>query len=314
LEMETKYVSTKEHPVKGFHDYEVFPVNPWNYGLILDKKDPHKLFVVEKSVMPANPFVQETTPVKLKVKAQKVNKWAMSYNDISAFEVPYGPVTSTEPVEEITLAPFGSENIRISTFPIIKSPEEALETFTEDFDDNTIQGWVYYGGGWFVKDGVIYAASNKGSWGAGIHGSKVIASSVNVKDFTFETDMTSGSKGDAGVVFRVNNPAIGADFYEGYYVGINPGLNRIEIGKSTNQRYVLLDSSPLKVDPEKMYKLKVEAKGASISVYLDNATKPILEAIDSQFNKGTIGLRSYDGMPSYDNIKVKALTQDYDKK
>ncbi|WP_069658686.1 beta-L-arabinofuranosidase domain-containing protein [Arcticibacter eurypsychrophilus] len=309
LQMDAKYVSIKDHPVKGFHDYEVFPVNDWNYGLIFDKKNVQKSFIVEKGVMPENPFVQKSTPVKIKVKAQKLKDWTMSYNGISAFDVPYGPLTSTEPIEEVTLTPFGSENIRISNFPQINGPVVVQKSFTENFDANNMEGWVWYGGGWFTQDGALHAASNKGSWGAGIHGSKVINSAVSLADFVFEIDMTPGKQGNAGIVFRVSKPAIGPDLYNGYYVGINPALNRIEIGKSSEQKYVLLASSSLKVEPEKKYKLKVEAKGPDICVFLDDEQEPVLKINDNEFSKGTIGLRSYDALASYDNMEIMNLAK-----
>ncbi|MBC7914751.1 MAG: glycoside hydrolase family 127 protein, partial [Pyrinomonadaceae bacterium] len=307
LQMDAKYVSTKEHSVKGFHDYEISPTKPWNYGLIFDRKNMQKSFTVVKSIMPENPFVQKTSPVKIKVKAQKIKEWTLAYNGISAFDIPFGPLTSNEPIEEITLAPFGSENIRISNFPQIRSSVEVNKPFTANFDDNNMESWVWYGGGWFTKDGSIHASSNKGSWGAGIHGSKVIESSVNLADLIFETDIITGNKGNAGIIFRVTNPAIGADLYEGYYVGLNPAQNIIEIGKAAKQKYILLASSSFKVEPEKKYKLKVEAKGSDIRVFLNDEKDPVLKANDNQFSKGTIGLRSYDALPSYDNIRIKNL-------
>lgn len=58
------------------------------------------------------------------------------------------------------------------------------------------------------------------------------------------------------------------------------------------------------MEPEKKYKLKVEAKGADIRVFLDNEREPVLKINDNEFVKGTIGLRSYDALPSYGNMKI----------
>jgi len=121
--------------------------------------------------------------------------------------------------------------------------------------------------------------------------------------------MTPGKLGNAGIIFRVSKPAIGPDLYNGYYVGINPALNRIEIGKSSEQKYVVLASSSLIVKPEKKYRLKVEAKGADIRVFLDDAQESVLNINDTEFDKGTIGFRSYDALPSYDNMKVINLAK-----
>lgn len=306
LQTGAKYVAKKEHKVKGFYDYEVFPESPWNYGLLLEK-EAAKSFRVVKSPMPENPFDQKRSPVKLQVKAKKIKEWTTAYNDMYAFDVPSGPITSAEPTETVTLAPFGSENIRISIFPVINNSAKKQKQFIADFDNNNMKGWVYYGGGWFIKDGAMHAASNKGSWGAGIHGSKIVANAVTVQDFSFETDITPGSAGNAGVIFRVSKPAIGADLYEGYYVGITPDSNRIEIGKSSDQKYTRLASKPVTVEGHKKHRLKVEAKGSLIRVFLDDAKEAVLTVEDNQFSKGTVGLRSYDAMPVYDNIKVEGL-------
>ncbi|KAA8485935.1 DUF1680 family protein [Arcticibacter tournemirensis] len=307
LKMDAKYVSIKEHKVEGFHDYEVYPVNPWNYGLIFDKKNIQSSFTAIKGAMPENPFVQAETPVKIKAKAQKIKDWTMAYNGMHALDVPFGPLTSGEPVEEITLTPFGSENIRISNFPVIGEPGKPVGSFEANFDNNNMQGWVYYGGGWFTKDGAIHAASNKGSWGSGIHGSKVIESSVNIANLIFESEITPGDLGNAGIIFRVSRPAFGADMYKGYYVGLNAASDRIEIGKADGQKYTMLSSASLSIAPDKKYKLKVIARGANIQIFLDDVKEPVLRARDTEFTRGAIGLRSYDAMPVYDNIKVKDL-------
>ncbi len=307
LQIDNKYEIVKSHPVKGFYDYQITPTQAWNYGLLLDNSDLAKQITVKKYKMPENPFDPATTPIRLSVKAQEVTDWKMAYNGILAFEVPYSPVSSAEPVVQVTLIPSGAEKIRISCFPVIGAQQEKLKSFTANFNDGKMDDWVFYGGGWFVKDGAISAASNHGSWGAGIHGSKVIAAKVNADDFVLETDINPGKVGNSGVVFRVNNPSIGADLYEGYYVGINPVLNRIEIGKSINKTYVLLASSPLKVQENKKYRLSVTAKGDAISVFLDGSAKSIVSVKDDEFKSGSVGLRSYDAFPTYDNISVKAM-------
>lgn len=306
LQIANKYEAVKSHPVKGFYDYEITPTEPWNYGLLLDKSDLAKQIIVKKYKMPENPFEPATTPIRLLVKAKQIPDWKMAYNGILAFEVPYSPVSSSEPVVEVTLIPSGTEKLRISCFPVIGEEQDKVNAFTANFDDGKMDGWVFYGGGWFVKDGAISAASNKGSWGAGIHGSKIIAAAVKVEDFVLETDIKPSMVGNAGVVFRVSNPSIGPDLYEGYYVGINPVLNRIEIGKSINETYVLLASSPLKVQGDKTYRLKVTAKGNAIAVSIDGA-KSIVSVKDNDFKSGSIGLRSFDGLPTYDNLSIKSL-------
>lgn len=304
LQMKADYFSKMEHPVKGFHDYEVSPSSPWNYGLIINKNDPDQSIQVEKGSLTGNPFVQKETPVKLTVKARRIPGWTISYNGMYASEVPYGPVASSEPVEEITLVPYGSENIRISCFPEIGTPTALPGSFASDFDDNTMRGWVYYGGGWFAENGALKAASNAGSWGSGIHGTKAIAASAKFANFAYEADITLSEKGNAGLIFRVSNPAIGAEFYEGYYVGMDVGSGRIEIGKASHQRWLSLTSSGRKLISGQKYRIRIEAQGPDLSVFFDNEKEPVLTTRDSEFKFGSIGVRSYDSLAAFDNIKV----------
>src|SRR5215217_6773067 len=181
LKIDAKYSIRKAHPVKGFFDYEVEPASAWNYGLVIDPAHIDQSVSVVETAMPENPFEQSVTPVKLKAKARKIPSWTLSDNLMHAAEVPRSPVASSEPLEEIVLTPYGSENIRLSNFPVIGIPEHPERTFSENFTNATMKNWITYGQ-WFIREGAIHAASNKGSWGYGIHGVKAIESGTNFSD------------------------------------------------------------------------------------------------------------------------------------
>jgi hypothetical protein len=306
LKMDAKYSIRKEHPVKGFFDYEVAPGSPWNYGLAVDRSNIAGTITVQKTAMPENPFEQATTPVKLKIKARKIPGWILSANQMHAEEVPRSPVASSEPLEEITLTPYGSENIRLSNFPTIGDPNAFSSSFSEDFATATLENWINYGE-WFIKDGAIHSASNKGSWGYGIHGVKAIESSTNFKDLSYEATINLGSKGNAGLIFRVSGQNLGADAYNGYYLGIDAENGRIQLGKSSAQKWMLLKEYIQKLEMGVNYKIRIEAKGSQISVYFNNGVQPIMNVTDSEFQSGPIGLRSFDCMATIDNLKAKSL-------
>lgn len=258
--------------------------------------------------MPENPFIQATTPVKLKISAKKIPAWTLAYNQMHALEVPASPVASSEPTEEITLTPFGSENIRISNFPVIGIPKSSGKQFKEDFSHTTLKNWLIYGGSWYIKDGAFHSASNKGSWGYGIHGSKAIASGTLFGDLSYEALIRLNSKGNAGLLFRVTDQVIGADAYDGYYLGINASSGKVELGKSVDQKWVLLASKDQKLETGKAYKVRIEAKGSSIEVYFnDKATEPLISVTDTTFKSGTIGVRAYDALTTIDDLLVKEL-------
>ncbi len=103
--------------------FEVFPTTPWNYGLLVDSKNPSSSFTVmhSKGVVPPQPFAPERVPISLKAKSQRIPEWIQEANGLIG-EVPPGPVRSNEPVEEITLIPMGAARLRISAFPQIAPP------------------------------------------------------------------------------------------------------------------------------------------------------------------------------------------------
>ena len=306
LQLDAKYSIRKKHPVEGFFDYEVSSASPWNYGLLLNGNKTDQIEVIQ-SAMPENPFEQRSTPVKLKLKAKKIPSWKVAYNEMHAFEVPRSPVSSEEPEEEVFLTPYGTENIRIANFPVIGNEEKTGNTFNADFNNGSLEGWINYGGGWFIKDGSIHSASNKGSWGYGIHGMKTIAAAAVFSDFSYQAEVSLQSKGDAGLIFRVSDQALGADDYKGYYVGLDAQGGKLQLGKASGRKWVLLDSRNAQLEVGKSYKLRVVAKGNQINVYLNDQSKPVLSCKDNEYKTGTIGIRSFDSLSSIDNIKVKAL-------
>lgn len=305
LQIKQSEKNVKEFPVKGFFETEVTPTSPWNYGLMLDKLSLEKEITVLKSPMPENPFQQSVTPIKLKVKAKQIPTWTLDYNKTAAFDVPYSPVASKNPTEEVTLVPYGSESLRLSVFPTIGKPGFITKTYGEHFDNNTAKGLVIYGGAWFYKDNAVHSSPNED--GRSGNGTKVIATETKFSDFIYSADIAVNTAGNAGLMFRVSDPAVGSEAYKGYYLGLNAVTGVVELGKSSNNRWMVISSAKYPLKLKESYKLKIKAKGDVFEVYINEDKKPVLTATDKEFKAGSVGLRAYDALATVDNLKVNSL-------
>ena len=94
-------------------DWEEYPTTPWNYALDMDLARP-AAEVVEKT-LGAMPYSSEGAPVELRVKGRRLSGWRLANG--SAGPMPAGPVSSREPLERLTLIPYGAAKLRITAFP-----------------------------------------------------------------------------------------------------------------------------------------------------------------------------------------------------
>ena len=97
-------------------DYAVHPTTPWNYGLLIDPENP-QVEVVKKGIGEYI-YGAEHAPIELKVKGRRIPEWELVDNQ--AGPLPQSPVKSNEPVEELTLIPYGCAKLRITEFPLLE--------------------------------------------------------------------------------------------------------------------------------------------------------------------------------------------------
>ncbi|MDP4210264.1 MAG: glycoside hydrolase family 127 protein [Bacteroidota bacterium] len=284
----------------GFVENEILPTTKWNYALVLNKNNPDKNITVNKSDMPANPFVQAVTPVTLTAHAKLLPDWKLSLNGLMANDPPYGPVVSKSKIEKVTLIPFGAQTLRVTCLPYIGKPSLISTSFNDDFSDGNQVGWVNYNGSFMVENGEYVSTNIEGA-----PGGKSIQTATSFSDFSYEAKIQVGSDGDAGLLFRVNSPTTGPDAYNGYYVGFSASGN-VVVGKA-NGSWTPIKTAHASFRANTWFHVKIVAMGASIKVFIDETPVPVIEITDTSFSKGAIGVRTYGAVAKYDDISVKGI-------
>jgi hypothetical protein len=106
--------------------WEILPMTPWNYGLILTPENQvPAIEVVQKPWPESNMvFTHEGSPIELRAKARKISNWSDTGMGLPG-KLQASPVKSDEPTETVTLIPMGAARLRIASFPMISDAPDS---------------------------------------------------------------------------------------------------------------------------------------------------------------------------------------------
>jgi hypothetical protein len=115
----TRVNADQPHRELPHGDFEVRPGSPWNYGLLLDPQAPADGLTFEETPVGERPFSPEGAGVRARVSGRRLPNWKLEHG--WAAEIAPGPQGSGEPLEQLTLIPYGCTNIRVTEFPRLSS-------------------------------------------------------------------------------------------------------------------------------------------------------------------------------------------------
>jgi hypothetical protein len=137
----------------------------------------------------------------------------------------------------------------------------------------------------------------------GHSGCKSVFSATEFNDFSYNAKIKVSGDGDAGIMFRASKLSMGADEYNGYYVGVSASGKNVVLGKA-NGSWTSLKTASANITSNTWHQVRVVTKGTSIKVYVDDMTTPKITHTDASFSTGCIGVRCYNAIARWDNLSV----------
>jgi hypothetical protein len=161
-----------------------------------------------------------------------------------------------------------------------------------------LAGFTAYGGTWSVTCGILDSVNGSGP--------KQIYNGFNAStgDVSVQLQFSSNEGGDAGLVFQVTQPGIGADSFTGYEVSLAPA-GYVVLGRHV-QNFQSLDQVSCSVPLGQWITLEVKYTNATINVLVNGSS--VIQYTDTQqpLTSGQVGLRNYEQDVLFENFSLNS--------
>jgi hypothetical protein len=159
-----------------------------------------------------------------------------------------------------------------------------------------LAGFTAFGGIWSVTNGILISANGSGP--------KQIYNGFNQSsgDVNVQLQFSSNEGGDAGLVFQVSQPGVGADNFTGYEVSLAPA-GYLVLGRHV-QNFQSLSQVSCSVPLGQWITLEVKYTNATINVLVNGSS--VMQYTDTQqpLTSGQVGLRNYQQDVLFDNLSI----------
>ena len=163
----------------------------------------------------------------------------------------------------------------------------AWGTGESTLDGNVTGPWTAVGGTWTDT-----AAGKQGT----ASGDAFYLGATTAADLTYEGDVRLDNGAAAALTIRAN-----ADATRHYTVNVDTS-GVVKLWRPGRD----IATYRTTVTPGRTYHLKVVATGARFQVYLDRSAQPVIDATDTTYPDGRVGVNVFNGTATFDNLQVNA--------
>ena len=173
------------------------------------------------------------------------------------------------------------------------------EGFEEPAPAEPLTGFTQYGGNWQVDGSGLLSVNGTGP--------KLINNNVNQSsgDLKVQLQFAANEGGDAGVIFQVSQPGVGADVFTGYEVSLAPA-GYVVLGRH-RQDWEPISQVSCNVPIGQWINLEVQYTNASINVLVNGSS--LIQYTDTQYplTIGQVGLRNYQQDVQFQDYQINGV-------